>query len=124
MAAHNADRRSGGNGDEEPEETEQLPEGQQREHQPDRVKADGFADELRREHVALEELADPDNGEGKEEKLEARPSLNEGDAKRKHQRSHRSDIRHEAQEPAERPDQEAEIKAYQRQPDAVPQPQE
>src|SRR5579863_1719870 len=102
MAAYNADRRRGGHGDEEPEETEQLAEGQKREHQPDRMKADGFADKLRREHVALKELAGPDNKEGQEEWLEARPSLNQGDAEREHQRSQRPDIRHEAQKPAKR----------------------
>ena len=46
MTGDNADRGRGWNGDEEAEKAEQLPESQQREHQPDRVKPDRFADEL------------------------------------------------------------------------------
>ncbi len=52
MASDNADRGRGWNCDDQPHEAEQLPESKQREHQPDRVKPDRFADELRREHVA------------------------------------------------------------------------
>ena len=87
-----------------------------------RVKPDRFADELRREHVALEELTRSDNGEGQEEKLETWPSLNEGDAKRKHERGQRPDIRHEAQNAADHADQKAVIESDQRQSDAVPEP--
>ena len=66
MAGHNANRCCGWNGD-EAEETEQLAESQECEHQPDRVKPDRFANELRRKHVALEELTRSNNGESQKE---------------------------------------------------------
>jgi hypothetical protein len=84
MAGHNADRRCGWNGDEEPQEAEQLSESKESEHQPDWVKPDRLADELRRKHVALEELTRSNNAEREQEQLETWPSLKEGDAEGKH----------------------------------------
>jgi hypothetical protein len=63
MTSDNANRGRGWNGDEQPQEAEQLPESKQREHEPDWVKPNRFADELRREHVTFEELTRSDHAE-------------------------------------------------------------
>ena len=107
-----------------PRNAEQLPERQQREHQPDRVKPDRLADKLRRQHVALEELPTPTTASAMKKSFETWPALNESDAERKHQRGQRSDIGHETQQAAQYADKEAKIEADQRQSDAVPEPQE
>ena len=124
MASDNADRGRGWNGDDQPQEAEQLPESKQREHQPDRVKPDRFADELRREHVALEELTCSNNAERQQEQLEARPSLKEGKAQGKHERGQRSDIGHEAQDAGDDADQKTIVEPDQCQAKAVPDSQE
>ena len=98
MTSDNADRRCGWNGDEQPQEARQLPEGKQGEHQPDWVKPDRLADELRREYVAFEKLTGSNNGESKQKQLRAWPFLKQGDAEGKHERSQRPHIGHEAQD--------------------------
>src|SRR5277367_2215564 len=88
------------------------------------MKPDRFADELRREHVALEELTRSNNAQSQQEQLETWPSLKEGDAEGKHERSQRPDIRHEAQDASDNADQKAVVESDQRQAEAVPDPQE
>src|SRR5271155_1550260 len=97
MTSDNADRRCHWNGDDQPKKAKQLPESKQREHQPDWVKTDRFADELRREHISFKKLTGSNNAEGQQEQLEAWPSLKEGDAEGQHERGQRPDIGHEAQ---------------------------
>ena len=63
MTSDNADRRCHRNGDDQPKKAKQLSEGKEREHQPDRVKSDRFADELRREDISFEELTASNNAE-------------------------------------------------------------
>ena len=64
MPGYHADRRCRWNGDDQPKKAKQLPKSKQRKHQPDRVKPDRFADELRREDVTLKELSRSNNAEG------------------------------------------------------------
>src|SRR6202142_302393 len=124
MTSDNADRRCHWNGDDQPKKAKQLSEGKEREHQPDRMKSDRFADELGRKDISFEELTASNNAESKQEQLEAWPSLKEGNAKRKHQRGQRANIRHEAQKAADNANQKTIVKTDQRQANAVPEPQE
>jgi hypothetical protein len=64
MTSDNADRRCHWNRDDQPKKAKQLSEGKEREHQPDRMKSDRFADELRREDVSFEDLTAANNAEG------------------------------------------------------------
>ena len=47
--------------DQQPDEAEQRAEGEQREHQPDRMQADALSDQARLQDVALDELADEEH---------------------------------------------------------------
>ncbi len=67
VAGDYARRRSGRNRDDEANKAEQLTKRQQREHQPDRMQTDRPADELRRDHVAFEELSADDDRQRQEE---------------------------------------------------------
>ena len=60
-AAEHADHGRERHRQQQADEAEQRAEGEQREHQPDRMQADGIADELRRQDVAFEELARGDD---------------------------------------------------------------
>ena len=66
MTSENADRCRSWNSDEEAQEAEQLSESEEREHQPDGMKADQFAHELRREHISLKELSGSNNAQSQE----------------------------------------------------------
>ena len=61
-------------------EAEERAEGEQRQHQPDRMQADRFADQFRREDVALEKLAGDDDAQHDESSTPVRPALHQSDA--------------------------------------------
>ena len=60
-AQEHPDRGGERNRNQKPDEAEQIAEGKQREHQPDGMQPDAFADEFRRQHVAFEKLADDED---------------------------------------------------------------
>ena len=63
MTNDDADRCRSWNGDDQAQEAKQLSKGKEREHQPDRMKSDRFADELRREDISFKELTASNNAE-------------------------------------------------------------
>ena len=91
MTSYNADRRCGWNGDEEPQEAEQLSESKESEHQPDWVNPDRLADELRRKHVALEELEEAVDEEHEQRLLAVVLDVGDGDGR--HRREDHADVR-------------------------------
>ena len=72
-AHQHGDGGRGRHGDQQADEAEQRAEGEQREHQPDRMQADALADQPRLQDVALDELADEEHAGDR-----ARPSIQSG----------------------------------------------
>ena len=118
-ADKHADGSSGRHRDQQADEAEQRAEGEQREHQPDRMQADALADELRLQDVAFEELAAEEDAEHSDDPDIIRPELDDRHTDRQHQPDQRTDIGDEADHAGEQADQQAEIQADERQADGV-----
>ena len=97
--------------DQQSDEAEQIAEREQREHQPHRMQPDALADQLRRQHVAFEELADEEDAEHDQDRRVFGPELRDRDAAREHQPGHRPDIGNERDDPGDEPDQQPEAQA-------------
>ena len=88
-----ADRRRERHGQQEADEAEQIAEGEEREHQPDRMEADAVADEIGREEVALDELAEDENADDDQDLQPVGPELDERHADGEDAADDRADIR-------------------------------
>ena len=63
QSAENTDRRRKRHRDQKPDKAEQVAEGKQRKHQPDRMQTDPLADEFRCENIAFQELSHQEDRE-------------------------------------------------------------
>lgn len=102
-ADKHADRRRSRHRHEKPDETEKRTESEEGEHQPDRMQADAFADKLRLQDVAFDELAGKEHDERQKDINIVRPELHDGDADGEDEADHGSDIGNEADETRKRP---------------------
>ena len=95
-AHQHADRGRERHRDQQTDEAEQIAEREQREHQPDRMQPDALADQLRRQHVAFQQLADEEDADHDDDRRPFGPELRDRDAGREHQPGQRADIGNEA----------------------------
>ncbi|MNT13208.1 hypothetical protein D3C72_1481700 [compost metagenome] len=87
------------------------------------MQADAFADKLRLQDVAFDELAGKEHDERQEDINIVRPELHDGDADGEDEADHGSDIGNEADETRKKADQQTEIQAHQRQANGVINPE-
>ncbi len=79
------------------------------------MKPDAFADEFRRQDIALDELPEDEDAEGRDDQRPVRPELHDGDAHGQDEPGERPDIGDEAQEAGGHADHRAEIEPKHRQ---------
>ncbi len=108
-----------GHGDQQTDEAEQIAERDQGKHHPDRMQADLGADELRRQHVAFERLADQEHAITIAMGVQFGQNCAIATTAATRKPVSQPDVGDEAQQPRHQPDQETEIEAGQRQPDRV-----
>src|SRR5690242_9977946 len=95
-------------GEQEADETEQITERKQREHQPDRMQADAFADKFGRQDIAFEKLAEQNDAGDDHDAGPVRSKLRQSDSEREDQRGQRADIENETDQARYHADQHAE----------------
>ena len=99
-------------------EAEQLSEREEREDHGERMQPDAIADEIRHQHVRLEQLADAVHGEHGEESGPARPLQQRGE-NAEHEPQAEPDVRNEHQQTGQDADRQRTFQAGQPQRDRV-----
>ena len=118
-AHQHADRRRKRNGDQQAREAEQIAEGEQRKHQPDRMQADLGADEVGRQDVAFEPLAEHKHQRPPADRNPVRPELRHRDDGGDEKSAERADERNEAEQAGHQADQKSRLEPDERQADGV-----
>jgi hypothetical protein len=88
------------------DEAEQIAEGKQRKHDPDRPKSDTAPHEVRREHIIAQGIPDEKDGRHHQDWSPTRPELRNRDAGRDDEAGEHADIGDEAQQASSKSDQD------------------
>ena len=102
-------------GEQQSDKSEQVTEGEEREHQPDRMQVNAVTDELRLQNVAFNELPDEEDTYYDRDPHPVRPELGKRDTARDQEPGHRADVRNETEQAGAEADQEGEVQADKRQ---------
>src|SRR5262249_25581839 len=94
---------------EKADEAEQVAEGEHREDDPDRMQPDALADQLGRDDVALDELAEQEDRDYADDPLPVGPELRDRHARADHQPGERADIGHEGDQAGDDADQQCKM---------------